>query len=220
MKDFMNCINPRIMYLDLDTATLIEHLVPPPELHLLIGFVSLLGNFLLDTWRGFDDWLKSINVIQRGYQGRGWDGNNSNKILENLGSLETNTLESSTCLIPIVQCLKDFRNVKNCYFSSKLQPGLKEAIKKLKTSFLSAQEVVVKLDKKINTTWKVHILLCHVQPYVEHHNQGLGNFAEQCGESIHAKFKPTWSRFKRQKEHPDYGERLLSVVVDFGAKRI
>ena len=80
MKDFMNCINPRIMYLDLDMATLIEHLVPPPEPHLLIGFVSLLGNFLLDTWLGFDDWLKSINVIQRGYQGRGWDGNNSNKI--------------------------------------------------------------------------------------------------------------------------------------------
>ena len=147
MKDFVNCINPRIMYLDLDTATLIEHLVPLLELHLLIGFVSLLGNFLLDTWRGFDDWLKSINVIQRGYQGRGWDGNNTNKILENLDSLETNMLESSTSLFPIVQCLKDFRNVKNCCFSSKLQPDLKEAIKKLKNLFLSAQKVAIKLDK-------------------------------------------------------------------------
>ena len=78
------------MYLDLRTATLIKHLVPPPKLHLLIGFVSLLGNFLLDTWQGFDDWLKSINVIQRGYQGRGWDRNNSNKVLENLDCLETN----------------------------------------------------------------------------------------------------------------------------------
>ena len=78
------------MYLDLDLDTLIEHLVPPPELHLLIGLVSLLSNFLLDTWQGFDDWLKSINIIQQGYQGRGWDGNNSNKILENLDSLETN----------------------------------------------------------------------------------------------------------------------------------
>ena len=28
------------------------------------------------------------------------------------------------------------------------------------------------------------------------------------------------SKFKRQKEHPDYGERLLSAVVEFGAKRI
>ena len=108
MKDFMNCINPRIMYFDLDTAILIEHLVALPELHLLIGFVSLLGNFLLDTWRGYDNWLKSTNVIQRGYQDRGWNGNNSNKILENLDSLEINMLESFACLIPIVQCLKDF----------------------------------------------------------------------------------------------------------------
>lgn len=59
----------------------------------------------------------------------------------------------------------------------------------------------------------------NVQPYVEHHNKGLGNFAEQCGESIYAKFKPTWTRFKRQKEHSEYGDRLLSAVVDFGAKR-
>ena len=102
MKDFMNCINPRIMYLDLDTASLIEHLVHPPELHLLIGFVSQLGNFLLDTWRGFDDWLKSINFIPRGYQGGGWDEKNANNVLEILNFLETNMLESSACLIPIV----------------------------------------------------------------------------------------------------------------------
>ena len=199
MKDFMNCINPRILYIDLDPDTLIEQLVSPPELHLLIGFVSLLGNFLLDVWPGFDDWLKSKNVIQRGYQGRGWDGNNSNKILENLDSLEIKMLEPFTCLVPIVQCLKDFRSVKNGCFSSKLQLGFKEPITKLKSSFLSAQEVALNLNKKINTTWKVHILQCHVQTYVEYHNKGLGNFAEQCGESIHAKFKPTWNRFKRQK---------------------
>ena len=140
-----------------------------------------------------------------------------------------NILESSTCLIPIVQCLKDYQNVKRCCFSSKLQPGFKEAIKNLKSLFLSAQEIAVKLDKKINATWKVHILLCHVQPYVEHHNQGLSNFAKQVEESINEslnqhgqglrdrKFKPTWSR---NKEHPYYGERLLSAVVDFGAKGI
>nr|XP_047122294.1 uncharacterized protein LOC124805836 isoform X2 [Hydra vulgaris] len=99
-------------------------------------------------------------------------------------------------------------------------PTTKSSISNLKNSFLSAQEVAVNLNKQINTTWKVHILLCHVQPYVEHHNKGLGNFAEQCGESIHAKFKPTWTRFKRQIEHSEHGDRLLSAVVDFGAKRI
>ena len=31
----------------------------------------------MDLWLGFDDWLKSNNILQRGYQGRGWNGNNS-----------------------------------------------------------------------------------------------------------------------------------------------
>ena len=63
MKDFMNCINSQNIYLDLNPDTLIEHLVSVPELHLLIGFGLMLGNFLLDTWRGFDNWLKSISFI-------------------------------------------------------------------------------------------------------------------------------------------------------------
>ena len=55
MKDFMNSINLRIVYLDLDPDTLIEHLLPPPELHFLNGFVSLLDSILLDACGGFDD---------------------------------------------------------------------------------------------------------------------------------------------------------------------
>ena len=58
MKDFMNCINPQIFYLDLELGTSIEQLIPPPELHLLVGVDLLPGNFLLGTWSGFDDWLK------------------------------------------------------------------------------------------------------------------------------------------------------------------
>ena len=82
MKDFMNYTNPQILYLDMDPDKLIE-LIPPPELHLLIGAILVLGNILLDTWPGFDDLLKSKSVLQQGYQERDLDGN---KILENLGS--------------------------------------------------------------------------------------------------------------------------------------
>ena len=74
------------------------------------------------------------------------------------------------------------RFIKNCCFSCKLKPGFKEANKNLKNLFLSAQEVAVIFDKKINTTWKVHILLCHLKQYVEHLNQGwvtLPNNAEK-----------------------------------------
>ena len=103
----MNVINPRILYLCENPDTILENLVPPPELHLLIGFVKSLGILLLDAWPGFDQWLKSKNIFQRGYQGRGWDGNNSNRILANLDNLEVHISSNMPILLPVVQCIKD-----------------------------------------------------------------------------------------------------------------
>ena len=220
MKNYMNVINPRILYLCENPDTILENLVPPPELHLLIGFVKSLGTLLLDAWPGFDQWLKSKNIFQRGYQGRGWDGNNSNRILANLDNLEVHISSNMPILLPVVQCLKDFRSVKVSCFGKTLEPGYDSAFALLKNSFLSAQEAADIVGHKLNCTWKIHILLCHVVPFVEYHKCGLSKFAEQCGEAIHAKFKPTWSRYKRQSEHQEHGKRLTSSVLDFNTRRI
>ena len=119
------------------------------------------------------------------------EGNSSDKILENLGSLETNMLESSICLIPIVHCLKDFQNVKivifltNYNLSSKKQKKSKEFI-----SFSIRVKICSKIRFKKNNNMEIphSSVLC---TNVENHNQGFDNFAELCRESIHAKFKPT-----------------------------
>ena len=50
---------------------------------------SILSNFMTVICE-FDsqvDWLTTKNVLQRGYQGRGSDGNNPNKVLKNLYEL-------------------------------------------------------------------------------------------------------------------------------------
>ena len=96
-------------------------LVLPPELHLLIGFVSLLGVSLMDLWPGFDDWLKSKNILQRGYQGRGWDCNNSNTILKHLDTLEEEVRLTVPHLIQFIECLKHFRKIR-------LEPGIKKRV--------------------------------------------------------------------------------------------
>ena len=220
MKDCMNVINPRILYLEEDPDTLIQDLVPPPELHLLIGVVALLGGLLLDLWSGFDDWLKERNILQRGYQGRGWDGNNSNVILKQLDALEIEILNFSPHLTPIVQCLKDFREIKSACFGGNLDPRYELSIAKFKDSFVSCQELCMALGQKLTVTWKVHIVMVHVAPFVKLHNCGLGRYAKQVGESIHAKFKPTWSRYKRTESHSEHGDRLLSACTNFGARRM
>ncbi|XP_065672397.1 uncharacterized protein LOC136090170 [Hydra vulgaris] len=220
MKHFMNVIYPRILYIDEDPETLIQHLVPSPELHILIGIVTTLGCLLMDLWPGFDNFLKNNGVLQKGYQGRGWDGNNSNQILKYVDELKKVVLYEYPDLVPILQCLKDFKVVKDSCFGRTVELEYQQAILKFKNSFLSAQEIAGILGKKLSISWKVHILLCHVQPFVEYHNCGLSKFAEQCGESIHSKFKPTWNRFKRKVANKEYGERLLSSVIDFNGRRV
>ncbi|XP_047136879.1 uncharacterized protein LOC124813624 [Hydra vulgaris] len=177
MQQYMNVIHPRILYLEKSPDTLIQHLVPPPELHLLIGVVSTLGCLLMDIWPEFDDWLKTKSVHQRGYQGRGWDGNNSNKILKNLDELDKVVASQVPQLRPIIQCLKDFKIVKDSCFGQILLTEYKMAFTVFKNSFLSTQELAQALGKKCSLSWKFHILLCHVQPFVEHHNCGLAKFA-------------------------------------------
>jgi len=222
MKDFMNVIKPRLLYTEDDPNTLLQTLVPPPELHLMIGVVSSLGNLLMDLWPGFDTWLKLQGVLQRGYQGRGWvwDGNNSNKILKNLGKLEIIVTSEAPQLLQIVKCFKDFRAVKEACFGKNLEKGFHRSFEQLKNSFISVQEMAEGLGGKLSITWKIHILLCHVLPFVEYNNCGLSKYAEQCGEAIHSKFKPTHSRYKRMEEHPEHGERLLSSVLSFNGRRI
>ena len=89
---------------------------------------------------------------------------------------------------------------------------LKKMFVNLKNSVLSLQELCENQGKKLSLTWKVHILLCHVEPLVLSHKCGLGRYAEQVGESIHAKFKPTLSRYNRSEGHTEHGDKLLSAV--------
>ena len=42
----------------------------------------------MNLWSEFDNFLKTRGVLQGGYEGRGWDGNNSNQILKCLDELE------------------------------------------------------------------------------------------------------------------------------------
>ena len=117
----MNVIYPRILYRDEDPETLIQHLVPPPELHILIGIVTTLGCLLMDLWPGFDNFLKNTGVLHGGYQGRGWDGNNSNQIPKCVYELEKIVLNEYPDLVPVVQCLKDFKVVKDSCFGRTLE---------------------------------------------------------------------------------------------------
>ena len=62
-------------------------------------------------------------------------------------------------------------------------------------------------------------MLAHIVPFCEENQCGLTRFAEQTGEAIHSKFKPTWTRYKRNVSHKDHGKNLHKAVSDFSSRR-
>ena len=73
---------------------------------------------------------------------------------------------------------------------------------------------------ELRVTWKVHIAVCHILPFLHSTNSSLGVYCEQTGEAIHHEFKKTWNRCKRRVNHIDYAKRLKPSVVEFASKNI
>ena len=128
------------MYLDEDPDTLLEHLVPPPELHLMMGIVDKIAGFLMKVWPEFESWLVSKSIIKRGYHGCGWDGQNANKILNNLDQLRNLVLLACPQFLIVVECLTKFREVKEACFGLHLDQNIEEIVSKFINSFKSLQE--------------------------------------------------------------------------------
>lgn len=64
-------------------------LVPPPELHLLIGPVATLFSGLLSVWPSANDWLKVCNVECENYHGQSFTGNSAMTLLRNVDKLQS-----------------------------------------------------------------------------------------------------------------------------------
>ena len=91
---------------------------------------------------------------------------------------------------------------------------------KFTDSYSFVQEYVKQFGGCLEVSWKIHIIANHIIPFIEYTGHGLGHFAEQCGEAIHAKFKPTWQRYKTGPSNEQYGRKLKSSIVNFGVKRL
>ena len=81
MQEYKNDVNYCIIYLQEDQETFLEHVVPPPELRIMMGVGDKLCTLLLCVWPAFQNWLKTHYILMRGYHGVGLDGNNANRLM-------------------------------------------------------------------------------------------------------------------------------------------
>ena len=152
--------------------------------------------------------------------GGGFDGSNCNRILNCLNDLETNISSNGLHdLLPVLNCLKSFKLVVDSCFSDSLSHNADFLMENLRNSYVLLMRETVTNEFRLTVTWKIHILFNHVVPFCKSVGCGLSRFAEQTGEAVHAKFKPTWSRYKRSIEHVDHGNSLLRAVTNFSHLR-
>ena len=146
----MNCVENPLLWDGTEEMRdeLILYLVPPAELHLLLGPVNKMFSELEELWPAANDWAKSCHAFKQGLHGGEFNGNSCMRLLheDSLDKLETLLPPE---YLPYVEAFHTFqRVVKSCYGYAVL-PSFRADIERFKKSYL-------KLD--ISVTVKVEIM--------------------------------------------------------------
>lgn len=183
-------------------------ILPPPELHFMMGPVNMIYKALEKEWPGVVSWVDACHVKRDPIHGGTFSGNGCKVLLSNIDRLRAIFL--LYCL-PFVKALEAFSSVIDACFSKTLKPNFLKWINDFKKYFL---------DLHINITPKVHAVFFHVPDFCQRHQSGLSYFSEQACESVHADFLKTWNRYKVLESNPSFSDCLIRAVLDYNSKHV
>ena len=134
----MNCVQAPLFWDGTESMKdeLMLHLIPPAELHLLLGPVNTMFEALEEVWpEGANNWAKQCHAFKEGLHGGEFNGNSCNRLLHE------NSIKLLASLIPSehINYLHAFRTfgqvVQSCY-SYFVLPSFREDIEKFRKSYL------------------------------------------------------------------------------------
>lgn len=143
-KSFGNCIQKPVF--TGDSNQVILDIIPPPELHLMLGVVNIIFERMLKEFnKEALEWAKSCNVERDvTYGGTNFNGNSCKRLLDKIDVLRT---KCPIGCMRFVKCFDDFRAVVKACFGNQLHPEFVDKIDSFKQSYL---------DLNIPDTPKVH----------------------------------------------------------------
>ena len=204
-------IHPPIISDKLDDNTPVIEVLPPPELHLLIGPVNTLYDGLENVWPQSEEWLALCNVKKSEYHGGKFEGNDSRKLLKKVDQLE-GLCPTNGKVKKFAKTFMALNDVVSACYGFELAPDYQSKIRMFSSAYL---------DLRINVTPKLHAVMHHISEFCEKTGRGLGLWSEQASESIHHDFKQTWQRFKINKtDHELYGKNLLQAVSTYNSHHL
>ena len=201
-KQFGNVVHPPLI--QGDDATPVIHVIPPPELHLMLGPVNHLYDELSKSWSDSEQWLTSCNVKKTDYQGGQFEGNDCRKLLKNVHQLETLCPSEFS---QFVETFTKFDEVVHSCYGNELLPNYDLRISEFMNEYMKLS---------ISVTPKVHAVFYHIEEFCSLTKMGLGPWSEQASESVHQEFTKCWGKYKvKNTDHPMYGQKLLEAVQMF-----
>ena len=162
-----------------------------------------------------DDWLSSLHIAVEAYfGGHTLEGNGCNRVLKSLDKLATILPEE---LSDYPTLMRAFKGVADACFSSKqLLPDYGAKI----AAFADAA-YLVKQKHEMTISPKQHIIIEHVEPFIDKFKAPLGRFSEHELESAHYAFDKIWQRTKvNDYKNPQFGKSLLKAVLTFNANNM
>lgn len=206
-KFYGNCVHPPIVSHTNNEVKIID-IVPPPELHLLLGPMNTLFNSLQKQWPQAIEWAAACHAERDALHGGSFNGNNCKKLLRGIDKLE------ELCPIeykPYIETFNAFKQVVGACYGNILDPEYKQKISNFKNAYVALG---------ISVTPKVHAVFYHIEDFCEPRACGLGQWSEQASESVHADFKSTWSKYKVMEGHPRFADQLLRAVREYNARHV
>ena len=207
-KHYGNVINRPLI--DGNPEIPVIHMIPPPELHLLLGPVNHIYDEMNKVWPDSYRWLDACHVKKTEYQGGKFEGNDCRKLLKNVQILNELCPQD---FYQFPKTLNHFDDVVHSCYGNDLLPDYEMNIAKFKSEFL-------KLN--ISVTPKVHAVFYHVEEFCSITKMGLGPWSEQASESVHHEFLKCWDKAYKIKntDHPLYGQKLLEAIQMFNAQNL
>ena len=205
-----------------DDCTSVIDLIPPMELHLMLGvvndFYDCLDNKLKENGISITtkNWADSLGLSRSAHYGGQFNGNQCRTLLDNTDKLQKILQEADAHHIgkPIIDAFIAFNMIRQTCFATLRTRDYQTHINKF-------AEIFLKLG--LSVTPKVHAVLVHVSQFLQrqiYSDKGLGHWSEQASETVHSNFQSLYvgSSHKRAITHKDYGNELYKCVVSYNSR--
>ena len=228
-KDYLCCVE--IPCLGEPTQEVID-LIPPGQLHLLLGVVNKCVARIMKEWPGIQQWFDRCNFKACNRHGGKFNGNDCKRMTESnsMDILEALAEESQVGAIirPFTDVLRCMDAVSSSCFGNVLDDDYMSRIEEFERLWNLTPKT-----KAGGRRWfpLAHALRFHVPQFCDRRDSALGPFSEQAGESLHHVLQDQWdTRWKKLpksravgKNHGEVVEGVdpdLRAVVAFSSENI